>query len=260
MNKELFEMLCNDASFKSESADELRRELELEMSKEAPDTSLIDEIVKSIMETENVPQINFDIDNEYKKIASRKRKRIRFSVMKKIIAAACVVLVISNVISYTVYGKDIFSAIVTRFSDSLNFDFRKEGDFSAVHTNEYDDYGIKKKFEEYGHYVEVPMYIPKGFEITNYREENTSKIDLSKGEQTICLSFQFFKSKEEVNRYFIQDDNTDYKEITINGHDGYYVTGDNADWITYRFDNTIAVYAFVNVDRSEIKKIIKSIR
>ena len=260
MNKEILEMLCNDDSFKSQNADELRRELDIELSKSEPDITLIDELVKSIMEAENIPQIDVDIRKEYRKIASRKRKRIRLSPFKVIAAAACAVLLIGNIVSYTVYGKDFFSAIVTRFSHSLNFDFRKEGNFSAVHTNKYDDYGIKKKFEEYGHYVEVPMYIPNGFEITNYREEHTSKIDLSKGEQTICLSFDFFESKEEVNRYFIQDDNIDYKEITVNGHDGYYITSDNADWITYRFDNTIAVYAFINVDRSEIEKIIKSIK
>lgn len=260
MKEKLFEMLCNDSSFKLQSADELRRELELEMAKSEPDITLIDELVQSITETENIPQINFDIEKEYKKIAARKRKSIRFGMLKKIIAAACAVLVISNIISYTVYGKNIFSVIVTRFSNFLSFDFRNENDSSAVYTSEYDDYGIKKKFEEYGHYVEVPMYIPDGFVMRDYREESVVMLDLDRGDEYICLSYIFYENEEDVKKFSIQDDNTEYEEITVNGHNGYYITGKSAYWITYRFDNTIAIHSFSNMEHSEIDKIIKSIK
>lgn len=265
MNKEILEMLCNDDSFKAESAEELRRELDIELSKSEPDIALVDELVKSVMEAEGVPQKNFDIGEEYRKIAARRRKRIRLSPLKIIAAAACTVLLVGNLVSYKVYGKNFFSAIVTEFKHDLRFDFKNENDSSAIRNNEYDDFGIKLNVEEKGYYIEVPMYFPEGFEVAEYRstpylDQLLAEYKLQRGEEEITLGFMFYESEEKVKGFFIQDGEMKYEETTINGHNGYYAKGDSADWATYRFDNTVAVYCFCNMERSEIKKILRSIK
>lgn len=265
MKEKLFEMLCNDSSFKLPSANELRRELDIELSKPEPDIALVDELVKSVMEAEGVPQINVDIDEEYRKIASRKRKRIRLSPLKLIAAAACAVFLIGNLVSYKVYGKNFFSAIVTEIYYGLDLDFKNENHSSAVHNEEYDDLGIKKGFEEEGYYVEIPMYIPEGFEITNHRSNDQkdyhiAEYVLRRGEEEVCIGFQFFRDEEKVDNFGIGGIIIEYEETTINGHDGFYIKSDDADWVTYRFDNTIAVYDFINMDSSEIEKILRSIK
>lgn len=260
MNMEIFEMLCKDDSFASPNAEELRRELELEMLKPTPDIALIDELVRSIMEIEDIPQPDIDIEAEYRKIAARRRKGIHLRTLKIAAAAACTVLLISNIASYKVYGKNIFSAVVTRFSSMLTFDFKSVDDPSADHTDKYDKYGIKKLFEEHGYYVEVPMYIPEGFEIRELREAEDIRLDLDRGNEYICLSFFSADNEKYSGKFSIQDGITEYEKITVNGHDGYYVRGENGDWLTYRFGDTIAIHSFSDMERSEIEKIIKSIK
>ena len=118
----------------------------------------------------------------------------------------------------------------------------------------------KKLFEEEGHYIETPMYLPEGYHITEYRKEATPILELSDGKGKVSISFMFYESDEEVRDFSILEEKSTETEITVNGHTGYYISTENGDFLTYRFENTIALYAFSDIDQNEISKIINSIK
>ena len=109
---ELINMLLNDDSFSVKSADALRKELEAEMSKDNPDADFINELVLAISEAENYSQADIDVEKEYSKITAVKVRKPILSYVKGVVAAACAVGVLSNVISYSSYGENIYTLVV----------------------------------------------------------------------------------------------------------------------------------------------------
>ena len=141
---ELINMLLNDDSFSVKSADALRKELEAEMEKYNPDVDLINELVLAISEAENYPQADIDVEKEYSKITAVKGRKPILSYVKGVVAAACAVGVLSNVISYSSYGENIYTLVVKN-DDKIHFDFFKSND-NESDSFEYDIYGVKKFF------------------------------------------------------------------------------------------------------------------
>ena len=259
MNREIIEMLCADDSFKIEDTEQLRRELESEMLKSEPDIDLVEELVSLIMLSENLPSKSFDTASEYHKITTRKRKKTIPVFIKRTLIAASMILLIGNIVTFTAYGEDLFT-VITHIGRYINIDFTEDNGSPVEHTDTYDQYGIKKLFEEEGHYIEAPMYLPDGYRITEYRKEATPILDLSDGKGKVCISFMFYESDEEVRDFSILEEKSTDTEITVNGHTGYFIETEKGDFLTYRFENTIAVYSFIDIDKNEIRRIINSIK
>lgn len=252
-------MLCTDDSFKIENAEQLRRQLESEMLKFEPDTDLVDELVSSIMLSENLPSKTFNTTLEYNKITTRKRKKIIPSFTKRALITVCMILFIGNIVTFTAYGENLFT-VITHIDRYINIDLTDDNSTSIEHTDQYDKYGIKELFEEEGHYIETPMYLPDEYCITEYKKEAAPILTLSDGKGEVNISFMFYDSDEEVRNFSILEEKSTETEITVNGHTGYFIETEKGDFLTYRFENTIAVYAFTNIDQIEVSRIINSIK
>ena len=122
--KKLIKMLIEDNSFAVESTDALKKQIEAEMKKESPDIDLINELVLTISEDENYPPTDLNIETEYKKIIDKGRRKPGFSYIKAFFTAACAIIVLSNIISYSAYGENLYT-IVTKNEDKIHFNFLK---------------------------------------------------------------------------------------------------------------------------------------
>lgn len=248
---ELINMLLNDDSFSVKSTDAFRKELEAEMEKDNPDFDLINELVLTISEAENYSQADIDVEKEYSKITEVKRRKPILSYVKGVVAAACTVVAISNVISYSSYGENIYTLVVKN-DDKIHFDFFKS-DENASNSFEYDSYGVKKFYECLGLKIESPMYFPEGFEITEKRICE-QLVTLSDGKGQVDISFM------PLNRGLTLDGvNPNESVIHVNGHIATYINDENADWLIYKFDDIVAIYDFRYLSDEEIEKIILSI-
>ena len=259
MNREIIDMLCTDDSFRIEDTEQLRKQLESEMLKSEPDIDLIEELVSLIMLSEDLSPKTFDTTLEYNKITTKRRKKIIPTFIKRALITACMILFIGNIVTFTAYGKDLFT-VITHIGRYINIDLTEDNGSPVEQTDIYDEYGIKKLFEEEGHYIETPMYLPDGYHITEYRKDATPILDLSDGKGKVSISFMFYESDEEVRNFSILEEKSTETEITVNGHTGYYITTEKGNFLTYRFENTIALYAFSDIDQNEISKIINSIK
>lgn len=249
--KDLIKKLLEDNSFEVNDAETLRNELDFEMQRDKPDIDLINEIVNAIAEAENFSERDTDIEAEYRNITNKVKRKPILRFAKGFAATACVVLVISNVITYSTYGENLYT-LVTKNEDKIHFDFLKSEEKNN-NSFEYDEYGIKKCFENLEMKVESPMYFPEGFEITEKRLDE-HLITLSDGVGQIDISFM------ELNRGLTVDGvNPNETVIKINGNIATYINDDNADWLIYKFDDIVAIYDFQNISDEEIDKIISSI-
>lgn len=253
MNNRLFEHLCNDKNFVVRTAEELRCELEAEMQKESPDTDLINELVLAISEAENLPPVNIDIEKEYTKITINKNKKPVLRRFKVIAAAACAILALSNIYTYSAYGNNLYT-LVTKKNHFITFKFL-DSDKTDKNKFCYDDYGVKKFFEELGMKVEAPMYFPENFVIT---EKHPDEFTLTLSDGTGEVGIAFYNKK--LPALSIQGISPDSSIILINEHDANYVQDENADWLVYKFDDIVAVYFFANLSDKEINTIIDSIK
>lgn len=251
MNNRLFEHLCNDKNFVVRTAEELRCELEAEMQKESPDTDLINELVLAISEAENLPPVNIDIEKEYTKITINKNKKPVLRRFKVIAAAACAILTLSNIYTYSAYGNNLYT-LVTKKNHFISFKFL-DSDKTDKNKFCYDDYGVKKFFEELGMKVEAPMYYPDNFVITE-KHPDEFILTLSDGTGQVDISFY------TTNMLSVHGVKPDSSVISVNGHEATYICDENADWLIYKFDDITAVYDFINLSDKEINKIISSIK
>lgn len=250
--KKLIKMLIEDNSFTVESTDALKKQIEAEMKKENPDIDLINELVLAISEDENYPHTDLNIEKEYKKIVDKGRRKPGFSYIKAFFTAACAIIVLSNVISYSAYGENLYT-LVTKNEDKIRFDFLKS-DQKEKSAFEYDEYGVKKVYENIGMKVESPMYFPKGFEITEKRLDE-HLVTLSDGKGQVDISFMNLSRGLTIDGI-----NPNESVIHVNGHIATYINDENADWLIYKYDDIVAIYDFQYISDEEIEKIISSIR
>ncbi len=249
--KKLIKMLIDDNSFTVESTDALKKQIEAEMKKESPDIDLINELVLAISEEENYSHTDLNIEREYKKIIDKGRRKPGFSYIKVFFTAACAIIVLSNIISYSAYGENLYT-LVTKNEDKIRFDFLKS-DQKEKSAFEYDKYGVKKVYENMGMKVESPMYFPKGFEITEKRLDE-HLVTLSNGIGQVDISFMNLSRGLTIDGI-----NPNESVIHVNGHIATYINDENADWLIYKFDDIVAIYDFQNINDKEIQKIIESI-
>lgn len=249
--KKLIDTFLQDDSFTVKFAAELRNELDSEMAKENPDLDLVNELVLSIGEMENLPVTEIDIDREYKKILRNDVNKPVLCRLRAFFIAACAMIFISNIISYSAYGESV-CALITKKGDKITFNFHNSGK-SHEYSFEYDSYGVKRTFEDLGLKVESPMYFPKGFEITEYHLDEDF-VTLSDGVGQVNVSFMKFGAGVTVDGI-----NPIEHSICVNGHPGTYISDENAYWLIYQFNEIVAIYDFQNLNREEIDKIIASI-
>ncbi len=252
MNENLIEMLIADDFFKVKSVEYLRNELEVEMQKENPHIDIINELVLAIDEAENMNQTEFDTAEEYKKIRNMKRKNSIFKKMGKVAVAVCTIFALSNAVTFSTYGESLVS-VMSKSGKEVFIKFFGSDEITD-NVIRYDEYGVKKYYEELGLTVEAPMYFPDGFEITTKRPDENI-ITLSNGEKQVDISFR----SENLPALTVKGDNPDESYITVNGHRGTYIEDERADWLVYQFNDIVAVYDFQNLSHEEIEKIISSI-
>lgn len=249
--KKLIKMLIEDNSFTVESADTLKKQIKAEMKKKSPDIDLINELVVAISEAENYTEADIDIENEFRIITEHKRKKPVLSYIKGFVAAACAVVVICNIASYSAYGESIYTLVVKN-DNKVHFDFFNS-DENEKDSFKYDSYGVKYFYECLGMKVESPMYFPEGFEITEKRI-GEQLVTLCDGERKVDISFMSLNSRLTVDGI-----NPIESVIHVNGHTATYINDENADWLIYKFDDIVAIYDFQNLSDEEIDKIITSI-
>ncbi len=257
MNNKLFEYLCNDTDFAVRTADELKCELEVEMQKEHPDTDFINELVLAISEAEYFSPVDIEIERDYTKIIAHKKKKPVLRKFKVIAAAACTILVVSNLYTYSAYGNNLYTLITTK-NNFISFRFL-DSDKTDKNKFCYDDYGVKKFFEELGMKVEAPMYYPENFVITD-KNPDEFILTLSDGAGQVDIAFYSEEKVPGLSIHGITPDNSVKYSISVNGHEATYVKNENADWLIYKFDDIIAVHDFINLSDEEINKIISSIK
>ena len=76
---------------------------------------------------QNDETADIDVEKEYSKITAVKGRKPILSYVKGVVAAACAVGVLSNVISYSSYGENIYTLVVKK-DDKIHFDFFKADD------------------------------------------------------------------------------------------------------------------------------------
>ena len=194
--QDLFKAMQSDDTDASLLA-ELRSKLntELEKPEEELDIDAINEITLMIdqisgSEQRTKEQTERGIQKLNEKIRQQRRGRIRRRVTR-IAVCAGIVLVITNVFSYSAYGMNSFSAAYQLMTGGIVIDFQKD-DSEPYYGNQYLD-EMQKACQEHEFDVMLPRYIPKDFSPTeifgDYIENEVKQI----------LDFYFANKKAVLN-------------------------------------------------------------
>lgn len=255
MKENIFEKIYSDTSVMLPDNSELNDMLEAEIAKENPDIELIDELISAIAENDNLIIPDVDVEsglfNIKRKAGINRRKGFFKRKLSAIVAAACAILALSNIYTYSAYGNNLYT-LVTKKNHFISFKFL-DSDKTDKNKFCYDDYGVKKFFEELGMKVEAPMYYPDNFVITE-KHPDEFILTLSDGTGQVDISFY------TTNMLSVHGVKPDSSVISVNGHEATYICDENADWLIYKFDDITAVYDFINLSDKEINKIISSIK
>ncbi len=169
--KHILEKIRSDGSFGELSAEELTKQLDLELAKPNPDYDLVDELSAAILEARGKAVKEIDVQSELGTIKQKSIKHFRYPKWAITVSAACLVLICANTVSVAACGTNIFSAFVQFTKGDLTIDFGKqEQSVISLPTSENDPYGIKAKCAEYDVYPKTPFYLPDGFELVDFSE------------------------------------------------------------------------------------------
>lgn len=195
-NRELIERVYSnhsDAEYLRELQDCLNDELKKPVSEQ--DFDLIEDITEAIAVLNGTEQyVSTRTEQGIAKIKNdiqqqrRKKMRIRFGGIAACIAA---VLIGTNVLSYSVYGQNVFSAATQVLKKEVVVDFSKQDSTSIEVGNAYEE-DMRQICAEHNMDVHLPTYIPEGFEPTEYFIDFT-ELDCQK-----ILSFYFKKGSKKL--------------------------------------------------------------
>ena len=196
-DKELFWRIQSDDD--SELLKNLWQKLNAELEKPVAnqDFDYIDDLVKTIDEIAGKDKETAEIaDRGISVIKTELHKAIRKDRMKHLrwwIPAACLFLIIgTNVWTYTAFGMNAFSAAYQVLNEGINVDLNSR-DLNDVYVgNPYAD-DMRRICAENGMDVQIPMYIPEGFQPTElYGDINCSP-------EKKRLLFYFYKSNKKLD-------------------------------------------------------------
>lgn len=250
---------------------ELREALSEETEKPADeqDYDRIDEITEAIavitgtdhiIEGKAVAGIERMLSELHRK---HKKKRIR-RICRRAAIACAVVLVVSNVWSYSAYGMNVFSAAYKLYNGGMTVDLTKIGNPESEAGDRFKQDMLDKCAENHINAV-VPDYIPAGFEPTEnygsfFETEHFSDIRFyfRKDQSKLIIHTREFDDPDEITPIGIPTDTHNYSEQTINGTTVCVVKEDQEYHAAFLIDKTQYVITGNNLDYDECQKILSS--
>ncbi len=269
MNKEeiISKVLSDENSFAVKSAEELEALLDKELSKRDNeiDYELVNELTLAAIEARGDKPIENNIEEklkELKAVESREKKRFRLPKRSVGLAAACVMLMCTNVVSVSAWDMNIFSLIVELTKGGAKIDFGNKREEIILPTSEDDPYGIIAKCNEVGINVETPHYLPEEFVLTvvennKYEWNNYLFFRYENDKKFITISYETYSEEFAIN---IPSDEHNISEIEINGHSAIVSKEDNQMIVVFRSRNYIINIFTQDVDYDECEKIIQSVK
>ena len=265
--KELIRTTDPDQAFLAE----LREALSEEMEKPADEQNYdrIDEITEAIavitgtdhiIEEKSAAGIERMISELHR---AQKKKHIR-RICRRAAIACAVILVVSNVWSYSAYGMNVFSAAYKLYNGGMTVDLTKIGDPGSEAGDRFKQ-DMQDKCAEHQISAVMPDYIPAGFEPTeNYgrfiETDHFSDIrfyfrkDIAK----LIVHAREFDNPDEITPIGIPTDTHNISEQTINGTTVCVVKEDQEYRAVFLIDKTQYVITGINLDYDECQRILNS--
>lgn len=263
--KHILEKIHSDSSFGELNAEELTKQLDLELAKPNPDYDLVDELSAAILEARGKTVKEIDVQSELGMIKQKSIKHFRCPKWAITVSAACLVLICANTVSVAAWGTNIFSAFVQFTKGDLTIDFGKqEQNVISLPTSENDPYGIKAKCAEYDIYPKTPFYLPDGFELVDFSEVVCSRFtDLcffyQNGKTRLNVTFTKYNDSD-IPPIGIPTDTYNLQETEINGQTVFILKEDGQFTATFLNNNIVYVIYADNLDYSECQKVAESMK
>ncbi len=265
MNKKeiISKVLSEDNISGLKESDKLEAMIDNELSKPEPDCELVYELTLNALKSKGRKPLCNDVDAKLKELkATQEKEKKHFHMPKWLtgLAAACIMLIFTNVISVSAWNMNIFSLFVEFTQGGAKINFGQDKEEIVLPVSESDPYGIIGKCEEIGITVETPHYIPDGFILT-YIETDTL--------QRKCICFVYEKGKQLISITIddfmgdtvgIPSDHHNISEREICGHTAIISKEDNQMISIFRSGNFYVSIGTRNVDYIECDKILDSIQ
>lgn len=265
MNKKeiISKVLSEDNISGLKESDKLEAMIDNELSKPEPDCELVYELTLNALKSKGRKPLCNDVDAKLKELkATQEKEKKHFHMPKWLtgLAAACIMLIFTNVISVSAWNMNIFSLFVEFTQGGAKINFGQDKEEIVLPVSESDPYGIIGKCEEIGITVETPHYIPDGFILT-YIETDTL--------QRKCICFVYEKGKQLISITIddcmgdtvgIPSDHHNLSEREICGHTAIISKEDNQMISIFRSGNFYVSIGTRNVDYIECDKILDSIQ
>lgn len=257
-----------------EFLEELQKSLQIELEKpvDEQDHEHIRDLIQTIAEICGTGEaLTAEAEKEKKRLKDEISKATpahRMIRVRWLIPIACaMILLISNVLSYTVFGMNVFSAAVRISDGSIVISFDNDNTGSKAddsHANYASE--ILEICKENGFTPLVPSYIPNGLkpteswgEVTDlaaYKEVNFNFINKKK-KLNICI-FHILDAAADID-YGFPSQSYNLSEETICGNTVYVIKeGDSEFHFTFKADNIVYAIYCDGYDEIEIRKIIYS--
>ena len=265
MNKKeiISKVLSEDNISGLKESDKLEAMIDNELSKPEPDCELVYELTLNALKSKGRKPLCNDVDAKLEELkAKQEKEKNHFHIPKWLtgLAAACIMLIFTNVISVSAWNMNIFSLFVEFTQGGAKINFGQDKEEIVLPVSESDPYGIIGKCEEIGITVETPHYIPDGFILT-YIETDTL--------QRKCICFVYEKGKQLISITIddcmgdtvgIPSDHHNLSEREICGHTAIISKEDNQMISIFRSGNFYVSIGTRNVDYIECDKILDSIQ
>ena len=227
-HQELLQAMQSDSA-DLEFVDELRKAIQAETEKplNEQDYDFIDEASQTISRINGTDRLidertETGIQKLHCKIRAFKRK-MRLKRAGIIAACACMVLVVSNIFSYHVYGINAFSAVYQMLNGGVTVDLTKPNGSADAGGNLYEQ-EMKDLCARYKIDAFIPTYIPAGFKPTeNYGrfdeldEQKNLSFYFKRNESKLTLRILDYESADSITPIGIPTDSYNITERTING-------------------------------------------
>lgn len=269
-NEELLTLMQHtdpDREFLKELQDKLRAELDMPIEEQNID--LIAEIgaaISAIRGTESAISVRAaaGIDRFKREIAKTAHTHRRIHIRYLIAVACAVVLLVSNVFSYSVWGMNSFSAVYRILNGGITINMTMNSDIKSK--NDY-DYASEMRdlCEQHGFCPLTPSYIPNCMSPTDIYgtgDENESFCVLffNFRSRNSTLNFQFtaYSDSFEIPPLGIPTDTYHVTETEMNGVTVYIIEEDELFTAAFLIDRIQYLIAAKDLDYDECQRVLTS--
>ena len=265
MDKNILNNIFSTGTFTELSAEELTKELDAELAKPNPDYDLVDELTAAILEAREMPVSEVDVEAEIamiKQNGNERKRTFRCPKWAAVAAAACVMLLLANTVTYATLDMSIFSVGIEFVRGGFSVDFVQQKPI-YLPTSEDDPYGVKGKLSQNSISFEIPHYIPNGFRLMEIDENeiedyvNTVRFVFRNGNQSISFDYEayFF----DMPNNLMPSDDRDTIETEVNGSPAIISKEDEQYTVTYVKGKTYFQMFTQNISYDEFEKIVASL-